>query len=78
MLVLVIFLLDGSVLLSRDLKMATEVSVRVPHVRNGVVEVAFLERVDRMYKTMRTNSVHIHFIRYVEVHPPTLEGATIH
>lgn len=26
----------------------------------------------------KVESVHVHYIRYFEVHPPTLEGATVH
>lgn len=72
------FMLDGTRILSTSPRVATGVSVMVPRLINGKVEVAFLELADRECKALETGSVHIHYIRYFEVHPPTFEGARVH
>ncbi len=76
---IVFTMLDGTVVLA-TVPIVSEKSIKAPRINNGAVEVAFLECVDRECKDLRIEEagVHVHFIRYFEVHPFTLEGAVIH
>lgn len=79
----VLVMLDGTVILCKDPSISTGRDIMVPRVKKGgQVEVAWMTTPDSECKELHADyikpSVHVHYIRYFEVHPPTLEGAVIH
>ncbi len=72
-------LLDGLVVLFDEPPGVPTQHLRVPRVRKGQIEVAFMERIDVKWHRLESNGcVHAYYLRYIEIHPPTFEGAKIH
>lgn len=71
-------MLNGTVFISKEpMKIVRSLIIPV-EVYTGRVEMCFMELADDRCQDLYVNGVHVHYMRYFEIHPPTFEGATVH